>query len=64
LLSVKGQYFFIKSRIVNSKSNKGKSAGYRIYFFVDRESSCVYLLDFYPKTGKYGKADLTKAEEK
>ncbi|WP_126970615.1 hypothetical protein [Gynurincola endophyticus] len=64
MLSIKGQFFFIKSRIVNSKSGKGKSAGYRIYFFVNKNNSCIYLLDFYPKTGKYGKPDLTKMQEK
>jgi mRNA-degrading endonuclease RelE of RelBE toxin-antitoxin system len=54
----------IKSRINNSNSKQGKSSGYRLYYYVNIEKDSVYLLGFYPKTGKYGKPDLTDTETK
>lgn len=44
--------------------NKGKSGGYRLYFYVDVENETIFLLGFYPKSGKYGCEDLTQTEEK
>lgn len=55
---------FIKSRIENSYYNKGKSAGFRLYYYVDKVQSYVYLIGFYPKTGKYGRDDLSDTELK
>jgi len=55
---------FIKSRIENSSFNKGKSGGYRLYYYVDRQKSFVYLVGFFAKTGKYGRDDLTDHELK
>lgn len=54
----------IKSRIENSNFTKGKSSGYRLYFYADKDKESVYLLGFYPKTGKFGKEDLTNTELK
>jgi mRNA-degrading endonuclease RelE of RelBE toxin-antitoxin system len=54
----------IKSRVDNSNYNKGKSGGYRLYFYADKPNECVFLLGFYPKTGKFGKSDLIMAELK
>jgi|OM-RGC.v1.025550168 mRNA-degrading endonuclease RelE of RelBE toxin-antitoxin system len=55
---------FIKSRINNSIFNKGKSGGYRLYYYVDKTLAHVYLIGYYPKTGRYGKDDLTDTELK
>ena len=55
---------FIKSRINNSIFNKGKSGGYRLYYYVDKSLAHVYLIGYYPKTGRYGKDDLTDTELK
>jgi len=59
-----GDFRYLKSRLDNSNNGKGKSCGYRLYYYVDREKECVTLLGFYPKVGKYGKPDISKAEEK
>lgn len=45
-------------------TGKGKSSSYRLYYYVDTKSENVYLLGFYPKTGAYGREDLSKTEEK
>lgn len=59
-----GNFRYLKSRLDNSNNGKGKSCGYRLYYYVDREKESVTLLGFYPKVGKYGKPDISKAEEK
>lgn len=64
LISEGNNWRFIKSRLENSNSGKGKSNGYRLYYFVDRTTEEVILLGFYPKVGKYGQSDLTKTEIK
>lgn len=55
---------YMKSRIENSNNGKGKSSGYRIYYYVDREKETIVILGFYPKTGKYGKSDISESEAK
>lgn len=55
---------YLKSRLNNSNNSKGKSSGYRLYYFVDRATEIVTILGFYPKTGVYGRSDLTDQEEK
>lgn len=42
----------------------GKSGGYRIYFLADRKNQRITILAFYPKTGKFGKSDLSRDEER
>lgn len=64
LISPNKDFNFIKSRLPNSSLNKGKSGGYRVYYYVDIRDSIVYLIGFYPKTGKYGCVDLTSADLK
>lgn len=64
LLAPNDKFRYIKSRVENSNLNKGKSGCYRLYYYVDIENEYVYLLGFYPKTGKYGRGDLSKTEEK
>ena len=64
LLAPSKTFRFIKSRIQNSNYNKGKSGGYRLYYCVDISSQNVYLLGYFPKTGKFGREDLTNTEEK
>ncbi len=64
LLTVNNSFYFIKSRLQNSTFNKGKSGGYRLYYYVCAKTECVYLIGFYPKTGKYGREDLTDTELK
>jgi mRNA-degrading endonuclease RelE of RelBE toxin-antitoxin system len=64
LLAPNNNFRYIKSRITNSNFNIGKSGCYRLYFYADLEKEHVYLLGYYPKTGKYGRADLNNAEEK
>lgn len=64
LIVVQNKFHFIKSRIENSCTNKGKSSGYRLYYYVDTELQYVYFIGFYPKTGKYGQEDLTDTELK
>jgi mRNA-degrading endonuclease RelE of RelBE toxin-antitoxin system len=59
-----GNFRYLKSRLDNSNNGKGKSCGYRLYYYVDREKESVTLLGFYPKVGKYGKPDISKTEEK
>lgn len=59
-----GNVRYIKSRLVNSNNGKGKSSGYRIYYYVDKENETVTILGFYPKTGKYGRPDISPSEEK
>jgi mRNA-degrading endonuclease RelE of RelBE toxin-antitoxin system len=38
-----------KIRIVNSNKNKGKSAGYRVYYYIQLETT-TYLLTIYDKS--------------
>ncbi|MEA1955880.1 MAG: type II toxin-antitoxin system RelE/ParE family toxin [Campylobacterota bacterium] len=38
-----------KTRISNSNKNKGKSAGYRVYYYVKIEDT-IYLLSIYDKS--------------
>lgn len=64
LLSTNQDFYFIKSRVDNTSFNKGKSGGYRLYFYVDEPKDSVYLIGFYPKTGKHGRDDLTDTEVK
>lgn len=54
----------IKSRFKNSNYNKGASGGFRLYYYVEIHSKSVYFIGFYPKTGKYGREDLTDTEIK
>ncbi len=64
LLAPNNQFRYIKSRLNNSNLNTGKSGSYRLYYYVDVVNQNVFLLGFYPKTGKYGRGDLTDSEEK
>jgi mRNA-degrading endonuclease RelE of RelBE toxin-antitoxin system len=64
LISASKDFHFIKSRLENSCFNKGKSGGYRLYYYVDGIQKMVYLIGFFPKTGKYGREDLTETELK
>lgn len=64
LITVNDSFYFIKSRIQNSSFNKGKSGGYRLYFYADAKSEIVYIIGYYPKSGKYGREDLTDTELK
>jgi mRNA-degrading endonuclease RelE of RelBE toxin-antitoxin system len=64
LIAPSKDYRLIKSRIINSCYNKGKSGSYRIYYYVDIKNACIYLLSFYPKTGKYGRDSLSATELK
>ncbi len=64
LLNNKSGFHYIKSRVHNGVTNRGKSSGYRFYYFVDDASQNIYIIGFYPKSGKYGRNDLTDTEEK
>jgi mRNA-degrading endonuclease RelE of RelBE toxin-antitoxin system len=64
LITTNNGFSLIKSRLLNSCFSKGKSGGYRLYYFVDSNLEHVYPFGFYPKTGKYGREDLTKTELK
>jgi mRNA-degrading endonuclease RelE of RelBE toxin-antitoxin system len=64
LIAPNDNFRFIKSRIENSYSCKGKSSGYRLYYYVDLKKEHVYFIGFYPKVGKYGRDDLTNTEIK
>ena len=55
---------YIKSRIDNSNNGKGKSSGYRVYYYVDFEKATITIIGFYPKVGKYGMSDIGKSQEK
>lgn len=55
---------YLKSRLDNSNNAKGKSNGYRLYYYVDKPKETVTILGFYPKTGRFGKPDITNQEEK
>lgn len=46
-ISIKGNLY--KIRLSNSNKNKGKSAGYRIYYYV-KINDTVYLLTIYDKS--------------
>lgn len=59
-----GNFRYLKSRLENSSNGKGKSCGYGLYYYVDRKRERVTLLGFYPKVGKYGKPDISRAEER
>ncbi len=39
-----GNFRYLKSRVDNSSNGKGKSYGYRLYYYVDREKAAVTLL--------------------
>jgi len=47
--SISIQKNLYKIRIANSSKNKGKSAGYRVYYYVQYEET-VYLLTIYDKS--------------
>ena len=47
--SISIQKNLYKIRIANSSKNKGKSAGYRVYYYVQHEET-VYLLTIYDKS--------------
>ncbi len=64
LIAPNKNFNFIKSRLENSSFNKGKSGGYRLYYYADSSIDHVYLIGFYPKTGKHGRDDLTDTELK
>lgn len=64
LVAPNKNFNFIKSRLENSCFNKGKSGGDRLYYYVDRVLNHVHLVGFFPKTGKYGRDDLTDTELK
>jgi len=64
LIIVNDSFYFIKSRIQNSSFNKGKSSGYRLYYYVCGKTESVYIIGYYPKSGKYGREDLTDTELK
>lgn len=64
LLAPNDNFRYIKSRVTNSRFNTGKSGCYRLYYYVDLINESVYLMGYYPKTGKYGRGDLTDTEEK
>lgn len=46
-----------KIRISNSNNNKGKRAGYRI--LVLKKDDNYFILKVYPKTGPYGKQNIS-----
>ncbi len=52
----------LKSRYKNSAMKTGKSGGFRSYSIADKEDESLTFLAVYPKKGKFGKSDLTKAE--
>lgn len=64
LIAPSNNFRLIKSRIDNSLYTKGKSGGYRLYFYADMVNESVYLLGYYPKTGPSGKSDLLTTELK
>jgi len=65
LLQDFGHTRYIKMRIPCSTcGGKGKRGGYRAYLLADKRSESVVILAFYPKTGKFGKSDLSKEDEK
>lgn len=64
LLGASGKVHFQKSRFASSNSAKGKSNGYRIYYVVEVEHAAVTVIGFYPKTGTYGKDDISNIEYK
>ncbi len=47
--STKIQQNLFKIRLANSNKNKGKSAGYRIYYYIKLEEN-IYLLTIYDKS--------------
>lgn len=62
LMNADNLFRLIKCRIRNSVKSQGKRSGYRLLFYADILLERVYLLYLYPKTGQYGKVDLTEYE--
>ncbi len=62
-LAKKATSCLIKMRVANSGRNEGQSGGFRVITFIDLEREQVTLLEVYPKTGRYNKADITEAEK-
>lgn len=54
----------IKAKISNSGLKLGASNGFRLYFFVSKNTKDIVYITVYPKRGKFGKVNLKKAEIK
>ena len=59
-----GIYSLNKYRIINSKTNKGKSGSYRCICVCLPQKDEIYLGYIYPKTGAQGKENLTAQDFK
>ncbi|HRG89736.1 MAG TPA: hypothetical protein PLW44_11995 [Chitinophagales bacterium] len=59
-----GIYSLNKYRIINSKTNKGKSGSYRCVCVCLPQKDEIYLGYIYPKTGSQGKENLTAQDFK
>lgn len=55
-----GEVTLYKIRIANSNNNKGKRGGYRV--LVLKKDSDFFILKVYPKTGVYGKENISNEE--
>lgn len=63
-LSDSGVAKIIKLRVPNSSQNKGKSAGFRVVYFITKRTNEVVFLTIFSKTGKGGKSNIPKSEIK
>jgi len=61
-LSDSGVARLIKLRLKNSSANKGKSGGFRLIYFINKESKELVFLEFYSKIGANKKEDLPDKE--
>lgn len=63
-LSDSGIAKVIKLRISNSSQNKGKSAGFRVIYFITKRTNKIVFLNIFSKVGKGGKENVSKSEIK
>ncbi|MDR2121600.1 MAG: hypothetical protein LBP34_00605 [Flavobacteriaceae bacterium] len=63
-LSDSGIAKIIKLRVPNSSQNKGKSAGFRVIYFITKRTNLVVFLNIFSKVGKGGKDNVPKSEIK
>lgn len=63
-LSDSGIAKVIKLRVPNSSQNKGKSAGFRVIYFINKRNNEIVFLNIFSKVGKGGKDNVPKSEIK
>lgn len=63
-LSDSGIAKIIKTRVLNSSQNKGKSSGFRVIYFINKKTNEIVFLNIFSKVGKGGKENVSKSEIK